>query len=146
MTDIKNEVAPELPKCPKCGSDARRVEYQCEMVYENTLKPTGDTCHKARVECAENGGKCYHTDWYLFPDDSYYRANFSTPNPSYVPQGIDHGLQWMYIDAQWTRLALTYWHKKGYRDQLDLQRCSCGRVQDKNDNYCPNCGAKVVKK
>ena len=134
---LKDEIAENLPSCPRCGAPARRIEYAYEWTFRYKDTPEEKPKHEARIECS-NASNCYHTDFFDFPDSVHYRGYGGSKLPD-----IDYSQQWAYIDAEWTRLALSYSQRKAYRDSLEARRCECGRVPRKGWDFCPHCGRKV---
>ena len=107
-----------LPRCPRCGAPAKMYEIG----------------RVGRVQCSASD-TCYKTKYFALDGADRY---------GYTPLGKTYEEKWMWIMAEWTRLALEYPQKKAYRNDLESRRCECGKVIPKKANFCPKCGKAAM--
>lgn len=130
MVTVK-DFAHDLLPCPKCGAEAKRVEWEFDYYDKRWHKDRH--VHRAAIECS-NGGKCYHVEGHSFEDDyESWRGNYALPN-------TDYELQWKWLDCLWNKRVIEYPIRKAQKEATERRRCSCGRLARKGESFCPRCG------
>lgn len=141
LETIRDDIAHDLPCCPRCGAPARRVEYRCTEPLYSWLQRDEFHYHSGHVECSE-GPRCYRGKDYVFPEDPNYHVD------SRKAYGSNDAERWQYIDSWWIQHALSFQERKTKKqladEERERRRCACGCLPKKGSKFCPECGQEVV--
>lgn len=78
----------------------------------------------------------------LYDDDNFYTIIETNHNEGFIRvKQLSSGIEFIVMVKQYGNIELI---DKAYV-MLDAQCCSCGVPMGSQDNYCPNCGKKIIK-
>lgn len=78
----------------------------------------------------------------LYDDDNFYTIIETNHDEGFIRvKQLNSGIEFVVMVKQYGCIELT----DGEYVKLDAQCCSCGTPMGSQDNYCPNCGKKILR-